>query len=251
MDPLAALPENLPVTGSDVDSVRSPQLYELIGRRLIDWIQDGRLRPGERLPSERELAIRLAVSRSSVREAIAALQVEGVVQTRPGAGSFVVAGAPSGARAQGAGHLAIADASPFSMLQARETLEPGIARAAAERAQRSERAASLLEQMERSTDAGDPVARAAWSDADRLFHREIAVMSANPVLLALADHIATLMDQPLWRRLRDDLIAVPGRTITHVAEHRLIYQSIVEGQPDAAGFQALHHVQRVHRLMRD
>lgn len=234
------------------DAIRTPQLYEAIAQRLIGWIDSGQLRPGDRLPSERELAVRLSVSRSSVREAIAALQVEGILQTRPGAGSFVVERQRSAAEVQAAeGRLAIAYASPFAMLQARETLEPGIARAAAERAQPSERAAGLLEQMERSTDARDPAARAAWSDADRLFHREIAAISGNPVLLALADQIAALMDEPLWRRLRDDLISVPGRTVTHLAEHRLIYQSVIEGQPEAAALQALHHVQRVHRLMRD
>ena len=51
-----------------------------------------------------------------------------------------------------------------------------------------------------------------WNEGDRLFHRQIAVMTGNPVLVALADHVAAVMDQPLWQRLRDESVAVPGRT---------------------------------------
>ena len=70
-----------------------PQRYERIAERLAGDIRAGRLAPGERLPGERELARRLEVGRASVREAIGALQVRGVLETRPGSGSFVAADA--------------------------------------------------------------------------------------------------------------------------------------------------------------
>lgn len=246
-------PIGLP-TSTTQEAVASPQLYELIVERIADWIRSGRLTPGARLPSERDLASRLAVSRSSVREAIAALQVKGIVETKPGAGSFIVLDARDRLLAQGLGaeHVtSVADASPFALLEVREMLEPQVARAAALHAGPDQRVVHLLEQMEDASDPASPQARAAWSEADRMFHRQIAVMSGNAVLMAVADYIAALMDQPLWQRLRDDLIAVPGRTVTQLAEHRLIYQSIVEGEPDSAALQALQHVKRVHRLMRD
>ena len=74
-------------------------------------------------------------------------------------------------------------------------------------------------------------------------------MTGNPVLLAFADHVATLMDQPLWQRLRDDSIAVPGRTRIHVAEHRMIYEAIVAGEAEAAAFYSLQHINRVRAYM--
>ncbi|HEV7941497.1 MAG TPA: FadR/GntR family transcriptional regulator [Solirubrobacteraceae bacterium] len=236
------------------DAVEPPQLYELIVGRILDWVRAGRLAPGVRLPSERELASRLAVSRSSVREAIAALQIEGIVETKPGAGSFLAPDARDRllTRNLGGEHVtSLADTSPFALLQAREMLEPQVARVAAQRRRPDDRIAALLEQMERSSDPSSAEARATWSEADRMFHSQIAVISGNAVLAAIGDYIAALMDQPLWRRLRDDLIAVPGRTVTQMAEHRLIYQSIVEGDPDAAALYALYHVRRVDRLMRD
>ena len=72
-------------------------------------------------------------------------------------------------------------------------------------------AEALLAAMERAAEQGD---RAGWNDCDRRFHQRIAALTGNPVLLDLADRIAAVMDEPLWQRLRDDSIAVPGRT-TH------------------------------------
>lgn len=242
-----------PFGDGPLEPLNQPQLYELISARLVEWIVSGRLREGDKLPPERELALGLEVSRSSVREAIGALKVEGLIETRRGSGSFVAEGARErarelGSRPAGVAPGDVADASPFAVLQAREALEPGIVRAAAERGLGSARAEELLAEMD-SFDIEDPLQRDRWSDADRLFHRELAVLSANPVLLSLADEIATLMDQPLWRRLRDDMIAVPGRVAIHAAEHRLIYQGVVEGEIEVAAAQALHHVERVRRQM--
>ena len=69
------------------------------------------------------------------------------------------------------------------------------------------------------------------------------------MLLGLADEVAALMDQPLWQRLRDDSIARPGRARIHAAEHRMIYEAVVDGDADAAAFYATQHLERVRRYM--
>ncbi|CAA9499301.1 MAG: hypothetical protein AVDCRST_MAG13-2162 [uncultured Solirubrobacteraceae bacterium] len=107
----------------------------------------------------------------------------------------------------------------------------------------------MLGVMEASTDAADPAARARWSDADRLFHRQVAAAAGNPVLTALADHVAALMDEPLWRRLRDESITDPGHTVLQLAEHRLIWAAIAEGDPAAAESHAAQHLHRARRYM--
>jgi DNA-binding FadR family transcriptional regulator len=222
---------------SDQTSFRPLQRYEQIAERLAADIRSGALAPGERLPSERDLARTLEVSRASVREALASLQLQGVVETRKGAGTFVAARAPQSAELP---H----DASPSAVLEARLALEPAVARLAAARAQRDPTAENLLAAME-----AEPVEIAVWNASDRLFHRQLAAMTGNPVLLAFADHVASLMDQPLWQRLRDDSIAVPGRTRLHVAEHRMIYEAIVAGDADAAAFYSVQHINRVRAYM--
>jgi DNA-binding FadR family transcriptional regulator len=227
---------------SSLSTFRPLQRYEQIAERLAADIRSGLLAPGERLPSERELARALEVSRASVREALAALQLRGVVETRPGAGTFVTAEPPLSDAPQ---H----DASPSAVLEARAQLEPAVARLAAARAQADPAVENLLTAMEAATDPDDAAARATWNASDRLFHRQLAAMTGNPVLLAFADHVAALMDEPLWQRLRDDSIATPGRTRIHVAEHRMIYEAIVEGNAEAAAFYSAQHINRVRTYM--
>jgi DNA-binding FadR family transcriptional regulator len=228
------------------------QRYEQIADHLVAELRRGVLRPGTRLPGERELAQRLGVGRPSVREALGALAVRGLVETRPGAGSYVAADALerlAGADEVGAGLDLPADAGPSAVLEARRILEPEIAALAAARAGADPEMARLLEVMASAADPTDPEQRRRWSDADRAFHRQIAVATANPVLLAIAGHLAALMDQPLWQQLRDDSIAVPGRTTLQLAEHRLIAAAVAEGDADAARRQAADHIDRVRRYM--
>ena len=227
-----------------------PQRYEQVAARLVADIAAGRLAAGERLPSERDLARRLQVGRASVREALAALQNQGLLETRPGSGSFVAADAPARLRSTDGGAPELPhDASPSDMLEARAALEPAVARLAAGRARRDPQAEALLDAMDAVPDDANAAERAAWSDADRLFHRRLAALTGNPVLLALADVVAERMDEPLWRRLRDESVAVPGRTRLHAAEHRMIYEAIVDGDAAAAELYAAHHLRRVRRYM--
>ena len=103
---------------ASLSTFRPLQLYEQVAERLAADIRAGVLAPGERLPSERDLARTFEVSRASVREAIASLQLQGVVETRKGAGTFVAARPP----AAEAPH----DASPSAVLEARLQLEPAV-----------------------------------------------------------------------------------------------------------------------------
>ena len=220
-----------------------------MAERLAAEIRSGAFAPGERLPSERDLARRLEVGRASVREAIGALQVQGIIETRAGSGSFVAPDA--GERLPSATPLPH-DASPTDVLEARALIEPAVARLAAQRGRRDAVCERLLAAMEAASDpvgVGGDGFRAGWNESDRLFHRQIAAMTGNPVLAGLAEDVAALMDQPLWQRLRDDSIATPGRTSIHLAEHRMIYEAIVDGDADAAALYAAQHVKRVRRYM--
>jgi len=65
----------------------------------------------------------------------------------------------------------------------------------------------------------------------------------------IAEWVAEVMDQPLWQRLRDESIAVPGRMRIHMAEHRMIYEAVAGGDARAAEFYARAHIERVRRYM--
>ena len=171
------------------------------------------------------------------------------VITRPGSGSFVAQDAPERLRTEPPNVLITHDASPFALLEARESFEPPITRLAATRARRDSFAERLLADMERLSDPTDPEQRAIWSESDRMFHRQIGAMTGNPVVVGLYEQIAEFMDQPLWRRLRDDSLSQPGRMQIHIAEHRMIYEAVVEGDLEASEMYARQHIRRVRRYM--
>ncbi len=227
---------------------RPKQVYEQVSERIREAIRTGEFLPGTRLPAERELALQFGVGRPAVREAIGALQNEGLVATRRNAGTFISETAPSMlAKAPSSRERASVDAdcSPTGTLEVRLILEPAIARRAATLAKRDSLAEHYLEQMESVTDISTAEQRAKWNNCDRLFHRQLAVMTGDPLLLRIADEVAKTMDQPLWKRLKDEGIYDAGRIRLYAAEHRLIYEAIANGQADAAAFYVEQHILRV------
>jgi len=230
---------------------RPKQIYEQVCGRIRAEIRSGQIAPEARLPSERELAARFGVGRPAVREAIGALQNEGLVITRRNSGTYVCADALHRLSAQPADDdnaaQPDADFSPTATLDVRMILEPAIARRAAAHAQPDALAEHYLAQMDSIVDLTDPEQRALWNDSDRLFHRQIAVMTGDALLVKIADEVAKTMDQPLWKRLKDDGIYDTGRIRLYVSEHRLIYEAIVGGDADAAAFYVEQHIKRVRR----
>jgi DNA-binding FadR family transcriptional regulator len=236
--------------GEFESNFRPLQIYEQVSEKIRAAIRAGVFLPDARLPSERELAARFGVGRPAVREAIGALQNEGLVITRRNSGTYVAptAGQILAAAAPGdPGDADSVDFSPSATLDVRLILEPAIARRAAAHRKRDKLAEHYLAQMETITDVSDPEQRALWNSSDRLFHRQLAVMTGDALLARLADEIAATMDQSLWKRLKDDGIHDPTRVRLYVAEHRLIYEAIVTGNADAAAFYVEQHIHRVQR----
>ena len=228
---------------------RPKQIYEQVADQIRVGIESGLYAEGSRLPSERDLAQRLKVSRPAVREAIGALQNEGMVVTRHGSGTYVADTVVRTARAISPlpEDLAEADFSPVSTLEVRMLIEPAIVRLAARRAQRDELAEQYLDGMANVKDITDPAQQALWSECDRLFHRQLAVMTGDILISKIAEEVNKTMAQPLWNRLRDDGIYDPERIQLYAAEHRLIYEAIVTGDEDAAAFYVEGHLKRVQR----
>lgn len=227
------------------------QIYEQVADQIRHAIRTGKFPPNSRLPAERELAALFKVTRPHVREAIGALQNEGLVLTRRGSGTYVCAAedrvpvdqVPPEAESR----AGVADFSPLSAIEVRLVLEPAIVRLAALHKRRDRQAEQYLDAMSRVTDIDDPAQRKLWSESDRLFHRQLAVMTQDALMIKIADEIAKSMDQPLWNRLRDDGIHDAQRIQLYVAEHRLIYEAVANGDADAAAFYVEQHIKRVRR----
>jgi GntR family transcriptional repressor for pyruvate dehydrogenase complex len=115
-------------------AVKKTRIYEEVVAQLHQLIEEGKLKAGDRLPSERELAETFRVSRGSVREAIKALEREGLVVARPGSGTFISAVDVERLVAPLASLLLRSKDALIDLFEMRRLVEPGIAALAAERA---------------------------------------------------------------------------------------------------------------------
>lgn len=219
---------------TSVTAVRRTRLFEGIVAQVRDLIRDGHLRPGQRLPAERDLAVRFQVSRASLREAIRALELEGLVVIRPGAGTFVSeegfdAAVDALARRLLAEREALADVVELRLL-----LEPQIATLAARRAtpEDKERLEAILKEQEEQVARGETGAA-----ADAAFHTAVASASHNQALVRLS---ATLGD--LLAPSRDETLQTPERSHRSLKSHRSILSAIQQGEAEAARQAMTEHI---------
>ncbi len=244
---LEAFPSDLPPLET-LTPIPKEQLYEKLSNAIIDQILSGSLAPGQRLPSERELARAFGVSRPSLREALGALQTLGVVETRHGSGSWISQDALEVLADHPHGVIDLGE-RPVMLLEARTIVEPSIASLAAERYVHDPDLERLLAMMNEARDWEDPTHRMTWSEADRLYHQRLAVHTHNAVLTAAADAIASVQAQPLWRRLRDDSFTVAGRITRAIEEHERIFEAVRRHDSEAAASAARDHLHAVRDSM--
>jgi GntR family transcriptional regulator, transcriptional repressor for pyruvate dehydrogenase complex len=189
-------------------------------------VASGELKPGDRLPPERELARSLKISRSSLRAGIGFLAAMGVLKSRHGAGTFVATGPPaldsSSLTVLGALHGFL----PWQMFEARLTIEASVAALAAERATNDHLAELSEEVAEMYAAMDDPQ---EYLIHDIRFHRTIARASGNPILGALMETITANLYEN--RRSTVD----NSSDLKESAEmHREIYRAIRSRNPEAA-----------------
>lgn len=224
--------------------VKTQRVYMQIVDQILDLTRRGQFRPGSQLPPERELAEQLEVSRASLREALSALQLLGLLETRSGQGTFISAGATSTLLRLDASLVYQDLESPFAILQARKALEPSIAALAARH-----RSAQALQRLREIQDLAESDSLGLSSEGDRRFHLAIAEASQNPVLVHMMSIVYELMGQKLWLALRDLTAASPGRLRQYALEHRQICDAISARDEEGASARMRLHLESVERFM--
>ena len=213
------------------------RLYRQIADQISVLISDGEYTAGSRLPAERDLAKQLGVSRPSVREALIALEVEGLLDVRVGSGIYVTH--PGKRRRRDALQ---GDSGPFEVIHARWLIEAECAALAAKNANPAQLAAvreAHAGMVKESKRDHNPLA------ADRLFHVSIADASGNSALVLV---VQTLWDQrmgPLYRSLERKL-EYPKMASETVREHQAIVSAIVRRDPRAARSAMRRHMNQTH-----
>ena len=220
--------------------VKTARLYEQIVEQVEESILKGRLKTGEQLPAERELAQSFGVSRTAVREAIRTLREKGLVEAYSGRGTFVTYGTPQAVRQSldllmkvgqhdGAIHLA----------ELRQILEPEIAALAALRIKEQLLCTmrEALSTMDRSLH--DPE---AYVEADLDFHLALAEATQNPLIPALMDTIIDLL-----REQRKRTALVEGGLQRGQSHHKKILEAVMQRDPQAARLAMRNHLQQVRQ----
>ncbi|MFT3960605.1 FadR/GntR family transcriptional regulator [Propionivibrio sp.] len=224
-----------------IESIDNRRLYRQIADQITRLLEAGEYQPGARLPAERVLAERLAVSRPTVREALIALEVEGWVEIRGGSGVFVLDRPETHAAASGPAPEALPTPGPFEVLFARDLIEPDIAALAARNATPGHLAALAQALGEMVCCSAGDVRRIEY---DREFHFALAEASGNSALLLAIQALWTPRVQPLYRRLEDHFHSeqVWQRAII---EHREILEAIKHGDAKAARSAMHRHMRNV------
>jgi DNA-binding FadR family transcriptional regulator len=222
-----------------IHSIEPRRLYRQIADQIRTLIRAKEFPAGSRLPPERDLARQLGVSRPSVREALIALEVEGLVDVRVGSGIYVLGNQADGEQAQIA-----AGSGPFELLRARRIIEGECAALAARTARKPQLAAmaEALQQMERIKDEEQrpPLT------ADRLFHLRVAEATGNGTLVSV---VKTLWEErmgPLFTRLEHHY-DTPKSWDSALAEHRMVFDAIARRDVEGARAAMQRHLDRAYR----
>lgn len=231
MTPQRLIPKLLP---EPLGRVSRPRLYEQLVEQLLGYIESAQLGPGDLLPSERDLAERLGVSRPTLVQALVALEVLGVIDVRHGTGAVLVY-RPSIATVI-KGLQAHQNRLP-EIVEARSTLEIKLASLAALRRTDADLAAidAALAAMADEIADGQKGAH-----GDELFHQAVTEAAHSAVLGQLMTFIAEMI---LETRLES--LGQPGRPEQSLASHRAIAAAIRSQDADAAAAKMLAHIELV------
>jgi len=222
-----------------IQPVRSSQNTEQVVARVYELIKRDELKAGDRLPPERELAKQLGISRPSLRAGLSSLISMGVLQSRQGAGTFIVDGPPA---LDSEPLRLLAELHGFSydhMFETRSILEVGAAGLAAERATGDQLATMSEEIAEMFAWLNDPQ---QFLVHDVAFHRAVAAASGNPTLATLVEMVSAI----LYERRRNTIER--AHDFNEALElHRRVYKAIRSHKPDEAREAMREHIVRAQR----
>jgi DNA-binding FadR family transcriptional regulator len=215
--------------------------YLDVAEEILQAVALGAITVGDRLPNERELAARCQVGRSTVREALLALELSGVIEVRPGSGCYltgmVLPGAMSPAPPLDASPL---DASPRELLEVRRIVEPPAAQMCARRLGPGELRGlyALVDEAERIgvTETADGFDR--FVRLNLAFHRELAQLCGNAILASLTSHLVDAGQHPMWLLVDSLVVRNPATRAAQLKEHRTVLAAI-EGHRDEEAARAM------------
>ncbi|MEK6666955.1 MAG: FadR/GntR family transcriptional regulator [candidate division NC10 bacterium] len=224
-----------------VEPIKSTRIYAEIVRQVKALIAEGRLKSGDQLPPERDLAAQFKVSRTSVREALRTLESLGLIEIRPGEGTFVREVSIE-SLIEPLAHMILSQREAVGELfEARRLLEPAIAGLAARRATQDD-----LQEMDRILEdqAKEVAAGLTGLAQDAAFHASIAASVRNRAITRIVNALMDLLTQS-----REESLQTPGRPTRSHQDHRRILDAIRRRDEAGARRAMLDHLNAVEALV--
>ena len=211
---------------------------QVVVAHIRELIEKGLVRPGDKLPAERDLAAKIGVSRPTLRVGLRALAAMGIVESRHGSGTYIPDGPPALAGESLSLLAALHGFTREEMYDARRVLEVGAAAMAAEHATPDQLATIADEVANLFATLEEPL---VFLVHDIKFHRAVAEASGNPIIAALVEMVSALY----YDRRRETAGLASDRDLREAAElHRRIYQAIRARNPEAARSAMNEHLTR-------
>jgi len=221
-------------------------LYDDVIAQLREVISDGSLRPGDKLPPERQLASQLGVSRATLREALKGLSLMGVIQIKQGEGTFIREDINARLISQPLRFLPPSESDlMLELLETRQAIEPMAAKLAAERAEEKDMCEmrEALEEMKSHLSLTDT---SRTSASDLAFHLTICKASKNSIIYQVERSI-----QKMLLNTMKTTIFIPSAVGTAMAYHERILAAILNHDSDEAFAATLEHLEKVSYNVRE
>jgi len=219
--------------------IKKTRIYEEVVSQIHDLIREGKIKPGDQLPAERELAETFRVSRTSVREALRALETQGLVISRTGMGTFIADLPIESLMATLATLLTEEKDLLTDVFEMRKLIEPQIAALAAERATQTdiERLKKILAKQRGQVEEGK-----TGVEADAEFHYSIGQATQNQALEKLVSGLMEILS-----RSREESLQTPGRSQASLDSHYKILSAIEDHDQESARLAMLYHIEQVEQ----
>lgn len=224
-----------------LEPIKRTRIPEEIANRIRTLILGSRFKPDQPLPSERALAKRMRVSRSSVRDALRRLEVAGLLETRHGRGTFLHELSVANLVTPMASVLTFNRARQDDLMDVRRVFEPAVAGMAATRATAPEldELDRLLEEQRRKVRAGQPTI-----GEDTAFHAALARATHNPVIVGIMETLNDLLIESRTRTLQRR-----GRPLRSLRGHEAVVEAVRGRDADRAALAMREHIDQIAALL--
>ncbi len=232
------------------EQIQPQKYYMQIARQIKNSIRDGKLKIGDKLPPERALAEQFGTSRASIREALSALEMLGLIVCKSGQGNFINADASEGTIDGELLKSLLKGHDPYEIFEARLEIEPCLASLAAVRSTPREKKnlheiIAKLEAISERILAGDESAIEEYLEEDRKLHLAIGKYSHNSVLFTVFSGVNLMMKETHWKVLKGNALKKPGNIERYMKEHSRIVSAIEEGESEKVRKEMSIHIKMI------